>query len=288
MHEYRTRDQWGADPALDRRGFPVARHLRTHTIFHHTVMVDDDATKNVWESVAEVDAQMRRLQTIRPDLGLDVPYNFVVFLMAGGGIIVGEGRGYDLTGAHTHGHNTAGIGVAWQGNFQLDPDVVVPYIPDVNGWLAELKRALPNVDSVAPNATRAVWGHRDFIITGCPGDHVWGHLGDFRFLESEDDDMPLIRVQRASGGAVRLSNGVSLSRGFSSPAQMARFIDAFDIRDGGVTKLSDDDWRVLDTGGPTLGEISRAITAALADVDGVDESAIAAEVINKLAEELTN
>src|SRR3990170_1011537 len=116
---YLSRGAWGARTDIPRLGNLVSSDRRTHVIIHHTVIIDNDATPDLWETLDEVKLKMRQLQTIRPDLGLDVPYSLVVFLMTDGDIIVCEGRGYDRDGAHTYGHNTDGIGVALEGNFDL-------------------------------------------------------------------------------------------------------------------------------------------------------------------------
>ena len=160
---YLTRAEWGARTDIPRLGNPVARAQRTEAIIHHTVIVDDDATKNVWETLAEVKAKMVQLQTIRPDLGLDVPYNFVGFLMADGSLIVCEGRGLDLTGAHTYGHNTKGVATAFQGNFDLATNLQ-PYLRLISRWLGWLRydRRMINLQSKA-------FGHKDFASTACPG-----------------------------------------------------------------------------------------------------------------------
>ena len=65
------RGAWGARTDLPRRGHLIGPASRTEVFIHHTVLVDDDATRNEWETLDEVQAQMRKLQTIRPDLGLD-------------------------------------------------------------------------------------------------------------------------------------------------------------------------------------------------------------------------
>ena len=65
---------------------------------------------------------MRQLQTIREqDLGADVPYSMVAFCMANGDLVLGEGRGLERSGAHTRGHNTSALGIAFQGNFENLP-----------------------------------------------------------------------------------------------------------------------------------------------------------------------
>ncbi len=177
---YLTRSAWGARTDLPRLGYPVARGRRTHIIVHHTVIIDDDATPDLWENLTEVIAKMRQLQTIRPKLGLDVPYNFVIFLMADGTIVVCEGRGIALTGAHTHGHNTDGIGTALQGNFELLINVA-PYVPLISrflGWLKYDQRleSLGRID-----------GHSDFSSTACPGSNLYKVLGQMTYAWKEDD-----------------------------------------------------------------------------------------------------
>src|SRR3990170_848651 len=133
---YLSREAWGARTDIPRLGNPVPRQHRSHIILHHTVITDPDATPNLWETVDEVRLKMRQLQTSRPDLGLDVPYNFVIFLMPEG-IVVCEGRGYNLDGAHTYGHNTTGVGVAFQGNFELPFDIR-PFQAETNAFLSIL------------------------------------------------------------------------------------------------------------------------------------------------------
>ncbi len=113
-----SRDDWGADPSLPRRGHQLGPLNRTEIFIHHTVIVDNDTTKNEFESLDEVRADMQQLQTIRPDLGLDVPYNFIAFCMSNGDLILGEGRGLERTGAHTTDHNRSALGIAFQGNFE--------------------------------------------------------------------------------------------------------------------------------------------------------------------------
>ena len=70
---YVDRVGWGARTDIPRLGNKVARNIRTHVIIHHTVIIDSDATPNLWETESEVFEKMKRLQTIRPDLGDDVP-----------------------------------------------------------------------------------------------------------------------------------------------------------------------------------------------------------------------
>jgi hypothetical protein len=127
-------------------------------------MVDSDVTKNIWETDAEVRAKMQQLQTIRPDLGLDVPYSFVFFLMANMDVVMCEGRGWGRTGAHTIGHNTDGYGIAGMGNFELATNVS-PYTPTINLFLSQ-------VAEQAPNVKEAVDEHQMFSATACCGHYL--------------------------------------------------------------------------------------------------------------------
>ncbi len=187
-----SRDDWGADPAHPRRGHPLGPTNRTEVFIHHSVVVDDDATLNEWESLDEVKAQMRRMQTIRPDLGLDVPYNFVVFCMADGDLVLGEGRGLGRTGAHATGHNRSGLGFGFQGNFESEP---LPthfdaQLGDLGEWLSRLREeeGFTELGTVQPDdpqrPERQVFGHREFKNTDCPGRHLWDRLHLIQFIDT--------------------------------------------------------------------------------------------------------
>ena len=190
-----TRDSWGANPALPRLGERVPRELRTHVFAHHTVIVDRDNTPNIWENDAEIFAQMQALQTVRPDLGLDVPYNFVVFLTSiNNGIYVCEGRGEDRAGAHTKGHNTRAIATSFAGDFQnreIDPNEIARRMGVYSKFLGWLQKSashpeygnftpLSNLGKLKPSG-RAIFFHRDVKATDCPGNKLETHLRGARF-----------------------------------------------------------------------------------------------------------
>lgn len=183
-----SRDDWGADPQHPRRGHPLGPTNRTEVFIHHTVIVDNDATVNEWESRDEVTARLRQLQTIRPDLGLDVPYNFVAFCMADGDLLLGEGRGLGRTGSHTAGHNRSALGIAFEGNFELEPLPVHfdAQLDALAGWLRELRddHGFSELGTVQPDdPQRQVFGHRDVKATACPGDHLFARLRRIRFVD---------------------------------------------------------------------------------------------------------
>ncbi|MFQ5694614.1 MAG: hypothetical protein ACE5HB_01340 [Terriglobia bacterium] len=181
-----SREEWGADPAHPRLGKAVPPAERTEVFIHHTVVVDEDVSPNEWETVDEVKAKMRQLQTIRPDLGLDVPYSMVAFCMADGDLVLGEGRGLERSGAHTRGHNRKALGIAFQGNFERTPlpGHFEQQLVDLGDWLRELRteKGLVNLGTVRP-VDREVWGHRDVKDTLCPGRHLFERLALIRFVE---------------------------------------------------------------------------------------------------------
>lgn len=210
---YLTRDDWGARTDIPRLGHPVNRLDRTEAIIHHTVIIDNDATPNRWETLAEVKAKMVQLQTIRPDLGLDVPYNFVAFHMADGSLIICEGRGFDRTGAHTHGHNTRGMATAGQGNFHLG-QTVNPYADHWSRWWGYQKydMGMENLGSSRP-ARGIAYGHRDFIATGCPGDKLYAIIPQLTFQAApepiEEDEMKLIIIKTHSSNTQWVTDGMT-------------------------------------------------------------------------------
>jgi hypothetical protein len=183
-----SRQEWGADEGIPRRGHSIGATRRTEVFIHHTVVVDDDATVNQWEDLDEVRAQMRRLQTIRPDLGLDVPYSMVAFCMANGDLVLGEGRGLYRTGAHTFGHNRSALGIAFQGNFERLPlpTHLDEQLAALGRWLRQLRTedGFVNLGRVRPG-DREVWAHRDVKATACPGRYLFERLSLIRFVEDQ-------------------------------------------------------------------------------------------------------
>ncbi len=199
---YLDRESWYAEPNLPRLGRIVSRSYRDRVFIHHTVITDDsDPSKNFWETESEVIEQMQKLQTIRPyELGRDVPYNFVIFLMntQTPSIYVCEGRGEDRSGAHTRGFNFNGIGIALQGDFENYSVDLAPYTDLISRFLGWLKfdpnapnyggpyPPLSNLGTVTPdNSDRQVFAHRDVDETDCPGDSTIAVLSQLRFINPD-------------------------------------------------------------------------------------------------------
>ena len=184
-----SRKEWSPNPAHPRLGQSVSRNNRTHVIIHHTVgPADNDSTPTIWEDDDVIFRAMRRLQVERPDLGLDVPYNFVAFAQPDH-LTICEGRGEDRTGAHTKGHNTRGIAVSFCGNYDttdMDQALLDIQLNGLSAFLHWLKTnashpdygdfaPMPNLGSLRPDS-RQVFAHRDFAATACPGRHLVGDL----------------------------------------------------------------------------------------------------------------
>ena len=218
---YLTRADWGANPRI------VGGHLmdgaaeKIEIPVHHTVIVDNDATPDLWETLVEVKAKMRQLQVIRADI-TDVPYNAVGFLMADRSLIVCEGRGPNRSGAHTIGHNRRGYGFAFEGNMEALPN------PDVSLWVPRLNRffgwvkaeQLPRLGTFVTNhehGAHQFFPHQDVSATACPGRAVIPVIDQFRYelAEEEEDDMPYsFIVQEQDGGeeGVWMVSGDLMSR----------------------------------------------------------------------------
>ncbi len=213
---YLTRTEWGANTQLPRLGYTVPTNRRTEIWVHHTAAIDSsDTTPNRW-GLADAIKYMRRLQTVRPDLGLDVPYTETYADLEDGTVAVFEGRGLSRTGAHTKNHNTAGFGLSGMGNFQLSGSApaaatVATAMTARVGWLKH---------EGGYDGLTKVGGHRDLKATTCPGNNLYNHIGaiaealgddmaDPRLTDEETDTLIAIHKALKSRG----SNG-----GFAGPA----------------------------------------------------------------------
>ena len=176
-HEWDTSD-------LPRLGYSVHTHDRKIAIIHHTVTLDSDLTRNIWETVAEIKEHMLYLQTIRVvDLGADIPYNDVAFFMSTGVVIICEGRGVHRSGAHTKGYtdgvhnNVGGYAVACAGDFHNIDTNINRWIAPLNNYWGTLKYDVPMI-----NLPIQVKGHQQIPsnATACPGDSIMRKIGQIR------------------------------------------------------------------------------------------------------------
>lgn len=182
------RDQWDR-LTLPPLGEWVPAIRRTSIVVHHTVTVDRDPTPNVWESIEECAKHMRRLQTIRAqDLGADVPYSFVAFLMADGTVTLAHGRGFSRSGAHSPGRNSTGFGIAFAGNFEAadaeERERLAHALAALGSYFGRLASGtlpvFPKLGTDRPGDGRHAWAHRDFKATACPGQALYDLLEHFR------------------------------------------------------------------------------------------------------------
>lgn len=200
---YLTRADWGADTDLPRGGYATDRNgvdiylRKTDVALHHSVVVDNDPTPEIWETLDEIKAKSRRMQTIRPDLGNDWPYNHGLYLMPDGVICVAEGRGYNRTGAHTKGHNTAGWGLVFMGNFHAGPRVRLDaWVPAINRYLVHVRTTeLPNLIVIKSHRRYTQEDNRPY--TACPGDDVVMQIQNF----SLEDDMEIQELDKQQKAA---------------------------------------------------------------------------------------
>jgi hypothetical protein len=143
-------------------GYHVPHEQFIGLVIHHTVV-------GYW---GDPIAYMRRLQTSRPDLTLEVPYSFIVMPGATDeDAIIGFGRGWERTGAHTIGYNSTRYGVAFAGDFTE--------VAPTSGMLA----AVREIGSQLADPINAVWtlGHRDTgYATACPGVCTMPHMEELQ------------------------------------------------------------------------------------------------------------
>lgn len=181
---YLSREEWEAGPIG--AGHAVPHSQFTGLAVHHTVMVMPDYDRDGFLNgdLDDICRYMRQLQVSRPDLGLEVPYSFVVFLGADDDdCVVAEGRGFGRTGAHTAGQNSSRYGVAFAGNASVTQvtDGVIEGIRWVGSALED------------PGGARPTVGHRDLKPTECPGNTLYARLGElqppFTRTAPQEDEM---------------------------------------------------------------------------------------------------
>ena len=84
------------------------------------------------------------------------------------------GRPVETVGAHAQGANWNSVGIHVSGNFELaDPtDVQVESLAYLVGWLCERYGLTPTAQTVV--------GHRDLMVTACPGRNLYDKLQTIR------------------------------------------------------------------------------------------------------------
>lgn len=186
---YMERDEVGYSSSIPRLGKIVPVADRDGVVHHHTV----GGGANV-HTIKSALSYARALQTIRPDLGKDVPYNFVSFVLGMSethDLLIVEGRGFLRSGAHTVDTNRPGsensdlIAIAWAGDFRFGDGIVEVGWPEhviaAGHWLREHAPA-----GMFAGKSISVTGHKDHKATSCPGDFVYRNLDAFRAAYLDD------------------------------------------------------------------------------------------------------
>jgi hypothetical protein len=91
----------------------------------------------------------------------DIAYNATVEQINGEYEVL-IGRPWDMSGAHTLGHNDKSLGLCLVGNFNLAPPPL--------GQLAIAAKFISMWQRIYSIPTEQIFEHRDFSSTDCPGD----------------------------------------------------------------------------------------------------------------------
>ncbi|KAJ0021874.1 hypothetical protein NQD34_009364 [Periophthalmus magnuspinnatus] len=152
-----SRAQWGAltPRNIDKLNSPARR-----VIIHHTAT---RSSKTQAESISDVRSiQRHHMENRHFD---DIGYNFLLALDG----TVYEGRGWGVVGAHTKGHNSDSVGIAFMGNFTSES-------PSSEA-LTSVKRLLEaGVSQGFLLSEFLLFGHRDLGSTECPGVNLYSAL----------------------------------------------------------------------------------------------------------------
>jgi len=180
------RSGWDADEAIVRAAPLYAGDLAL-AIVHHTA---GRAPASPGESAAIV----RAIQTyhVKANGWNDIGYNFVVDPF--GQVFEGRAGGIDrnVVGAHAEGFNTGSVGVAVIGTYDGGPpspeaeaalEALIAWrldVAHVDPITLVTRRSLgnPRFPEGIPVTLRAISGHRDTGFTECPGDALYGRLGN--------------------------------------------------------------------------------------------------------------
>lgn len=164
---YMKRDEWDI---LGRNNGAYIGPSHFHALVpHHTV------TGFVRAYPELVIDRMRFLQRLRPDLGIDIAYSFVVFAGADPyEAYVAEGRGIGWTGAHTYGFNSEVHAASFWGNSITDP--VEPAIFEAIRFVGRMM-----IDAGCPVRTQTLdHGQWPDQGTGCAGTKIRAGLGELQ------------------------------------------------------------------------------------------------------------
>ncbi|XP_057699646.1 N-acetylmuramoyl-L-alanine amidase [Corythoichthys intestinalis] len=156
------RCQWRAN---DRKETPIPLSLPLHFLYvHHTYEPSQPCL-----SFSQCSMDMRAMQRFHQEVRnwSDIGYSFVV----GSDGYVYEGRGWNLLGTHTRGHNSRGFGVSIIGNYTS----ALPSRHAMDLLRHRLTRCAVDGGRLVANYT--VHGHRQMVnYTSCPGDAFFSEI----------------------------------------------------------------------------------------------------------------
>lgn len=194
------RAAWGADEKV-RKGRPVIAPRVLAAVIHHT------ATPNGYApaQAAGIIRSLYLYQTRGNGLA-DLAFNFLVD--AQGRVYEGRYGGIDqnVVGSHTAGFNTGTVGIALIGNFSKSGPAAkqVQALDSLLAWRLDVAHVDPRArvtltsegnEKYPPGRTASfptIFGHRDAGNTDCPGDGVYGRLGQVRAAVAGAGDLKVL------------------------------------------------------------------------------------------------
>nr|AEW43446.1 peptidoglycan recognition protein [Solen grandis] len=152
-----SRREWNARDATatNQLSTPVSR-----VFIHHT-------TGSTCSSKSSCSASVRGIQNYHMDSNgwNDIGYSFLV----GNDGRVYEGRGWDVSGAHTQNYNSVSYGVAFIGDFSSS-------LPSASARTAAQNLISCGVQSGKISSSYTLSGHRDVGTTACPGTSLYNEI----------------------------------------------------------------------------------------------------------------
>lgn len=279
---YVTRAEWGASAATEafiRDRWRVPPDEKTSAHVHHTAAIDTDGTPNTW-ALADAAAYMRKLETVRPDLG-PLPYNENWALGEDADTVyVLQGRGLEWVGAHASGWNRTGIGFGWLGNFNdhLTDRMADQATAFMQARLTRIRHHLgySRLGDVTNPHDWQVFGHRDTAAKDCPGHLMYPLLA--RLDYTGDADMPDPRITDAQ--AETLAQLDKAVREMGSSGGFARWAIALirEFRGHTVDSLEESD---------DIAAVDAEVDALAARVAALDPDTLTDTVVARIIARLT-
>ena len=199
-----ARAAWGGDGVTPRAG-PAYGQVQLAFV-HHTVNANDYGPEDSAAIVLGI-ARYHRDHNGWNDIG----YNFLVDQY--GQVFEGRAGGIELAivGAQTQGFNSVSTGIACIGTFTAlaPPAAALDALAQLIGWKLTLHgvpvqgKATVTSTSGAPARFQCVSGHRDGNATACPGDVLYGLLGDLRIRAAQYAGPPAGISVRAAATTLR-------------------------------------------------------------------------------------